>query len=57
MDKLVHLLEHPPFPGALLGNLLSLVCRPGREAPEVAEHILLDHTAAVAQHLPKVCAC
>lgn len=27
-DKLAHLLAHPPFPPELLGNLLSLCCRP-----------------------------
>lgn len=54
MDKLVHLLEHPPFPGTLLCNLLSLVCRPGREMPGVAEQVLQDHAEAVERHVPKV---
>ncbi|KAI3430438.1 hypothetical protein D9Q98_005033 [Chlorella vulgaris] len=27
LDKLTHLLAHPPFPPELLGNLLSLCCR------------------------------
>lgn len=55
MDKLVHLLQHPPFPGALLGNLLALASWPGHEQPGLAEHILSDHAAAVAKHVPKVC--
>jgi tetratricopeptide repeat protein 30 len=28
MDRLRHLLAHPPFPPELAGNLLSLCCRP-----------------------------
>ncbi|GAB4820179.1 hypothetical protein N2152v2_007225 [Parachlorella kessleri] len=53
LDKLHHLLDHPPFPGALLSNLLSLVCRPGSSMPELAERVLQDCAADVARHVPK----
>ena len=54
LDKLRHLLDHPPFPGALLSNLLSLVCRPGSSSPDLAERVLQDCAADVARHVPKV---
>lgn len=64
LDKLAHLLAHPPFPPEVVGNLLSLCCRPGSMQPGLAEEVLLGHPELVATHLPlevaafyQACAC
>lgn len=61
-DKLVHLLERPPFPPELAGNLLSLCCRPdglpggggpgAAERAEVAARLLAEHRALVEAAVP-----
>lgn len=61
-DKLVHLLEHPPFPPELAGNLLSLCCRPdgvpggggpgAAERAAVAARLLAEHRPAVEGAVP-----
>lgn len=61
-DKLVHLLEHPPFPPELASNLLSLCCRPdglpggggqcAAERAEVAARLLAEHRALVEAAVP-----
>ncbi|PRW32971.1 TPR repeat-containing isoform B [Chlorella sorokiniana] len=61
-DKLVHLLEHPPFPPELAGNLLSLCCRPDSvpggggpgpaERAAVAGRLLAEHGPAVEAAVP-----
>ena len=55
--KLVHLLEHPPFPPELAGNLLSLCCRPdglpGGSGPGPADRAAVA-ARLLAEHLPMV---
>eukprot|EP00887_Chlorella_sp_A99_P000192 scaffold13.g192.t1 len=52
LDKLAHLLAHPPFPPEVVGNLLSLCCRPGGARPGLGEEVLASHPELVAAHLP-----